>query len=118
MTSGPLQGNIDELVKTCDYAVNSGLDIVVYFGSYEMNRDKTVAFIDTAQQRWGIHFLGVYYRDEPSGKAIDGIMRLDNVYNIGNVSVSRQDITVSQTANSVMTSKTFYYSPDFKGQIT
>jgi hypothetical protein len=117
VASGPLQSNIDELTKTCDYAVNSGLDIIVYFGSYEMNRDKTAAFIDNAQQRWGSHFLGVYYGDEPSGKALDGIMRLDNVPNIGNVSVSSHDITVSQTSDAIMTSKTFLYSPDFSGQI-
>ena len=117
VASGPLQGNIDELVKTCDYAVNSGLDIIVYFGSYGTNRDKTAAFIVTAQERWGNHFLGVYYGDEPSGKALDGIMRLDNVPNIGNVSVSSHDITVSQISGSIMTSKSFLYSTDFSVQI-
>ena len=117
VASGPLQGNIDELVKTCDYAVNSGLDIIVYFGSYETNRDKTATFIDTAQERWGNHFLGIYYGDEPSGKALDGIMRLDNVPNIGNVSVSSHDITISQISGSIMTSKSFLYSTDFSGQI-
>ena len=117
VASGPLQGNIAELENTCDYAVKSGLDIIVYFGSYETNRDKTAAFIDTAQERWGSHFLGIYYGDEPSGKALDGIMRLDNVPNIGNMSVSSHDVTVSQTSNSVMTSKSFFYSPDFSGQI-
>ena len=86
--------NIDELVKTCDYAVNSGLDIIVYFGSYETNRDKTAAFIDTAQERWGSHFLGIYYGDEPSGKAIDGNMRY-NVPNLGNVSVSQDMIAIT-----------------------
>ena len=44
-------------------------------------------------------------------------MRLDNVPNVGNVSVNRNDITVSQTSDSIMTSKTFYYSSDFSGQI-
>lgn len=117
VASGPLQFNIAELEKTCDYAVKSGLDIIVYFGSYETNRDKTATFIDTAKERWGSHFLGVYYGDEPSGKALDGIMQFDNVPNLGNVSVSRGDITVSQTSDSIMTSKTFYYSPDWSGQI-
>jgi hypothetical protein len=115
--SDPLQHNISELEDTCDYAVKSGLDIIVYFGSYEMQRNTTVAFVDTAQERWGSHFLGVYYGDEPSGKALDGIMRFDNIPNIGNVSVSRHDITISQTYGSIMMSKAFYYSPDFSGQI-
>jgi hypothetical protein len=117
VASGPLQGNIAELENTCDYAFKSGLDIIVYFGSYEANRDKTTAFIDTARQRWGSHFLGIYYGDEPSGKALDGIMILDNVPNIGNVSVSSHDLTVSQTSDSILTSKSFFYSSVFSGQI-
>ncbi len=117
VASGPLQGNIDELTKTCDYAVNSGLDIIVYFGSYEMNRNKTVAFIDTAQQRWGSHFLGVYYGDEPSGKALDGSIRFDNVPGLGNVTVDHYSISVSQTYDSNMTGKSFYYSHDLVGLI-
>jgi hypothetical protein len=56
VASGPLQNNITELEHTCDYAVNSGLDIIVYFGSYEALRNITVAFIDTAKERWGDHF--------------------------------------------------------------
>ncbi len=117
VASGPLQSNTAELETTCDYAVKAGLDIIVYFGSYETNRDKTATFIDMAQERWGSHFLGVYYGDEPSGKALDGFLRFDNVPNLGNVSVSRVDITVSQISDSIMTSKTFYFSPGFSGQI-
>src|SRR5665648_916616 len=75
VASGPLQNNITELEHTCDYAVKSGLDIIVYFGSYETQRNTTIDFIDTAKERWGNHFLGIYYGDEPSGKAIDN--RLD-----------------------------------------
>jgi hypothetical protein len=82
-----------------------------------MNRNKTAAFIDTAQQRWGSHFLGVYYGDEPSGKALDGVMRLDNVPNIGNVSVSQYAVEVSQTSGSIMTSKGFIIIPPFLAKL-
>ena len=117
VSSGPLQNNLTELENTCDYAVKSGLDIIVYFGSYEMQRNTTAAFIDTAQQQWGNHFLGVYYGDEPSGKALDGLMRLDNVSNLGNVTVGQYGVTISQTSGSNMTSKSFYYNGIFLGQI-
>jgi hypothetical protein len=117
IASGPLQSNIDEMVKTCDYAVNSGLDIIVYFGSYETNRGTVVSFIDTAQKRWGSHFLGIYYGDEPSGKTLDGIIRFDNVPNLGNVTAGQYGVTISQTCGSNMTSKSFYYNADFLGQI-
>ncbi len=117
LASGPLQYNIDEMVKTCDYAVNSGLDIIVYFGSYETNRDKTASFIDLAKERWGSHFLGIYYGDEPSGKALDGIMRLDDVPNLGNVTANQYGVFISQISGSIMTGKSFYYHPEFSGQI-
>ena len=29
-----LQTHIDELIQVCDYAVNEGLDLIVYFGAY------------------------------------------------------------------------------------
>ena len=68
--SGPLQCNISELENICDYAVKSGLDIIIYFGSFESQRNITAAFTETAQQRWGTHFLGLYYGDEPGGKRL------------------------------------------------
>lgn len=115
--SGPLQSNITELENTCDYAVKSGLDIIVYFGSYEGQRNTTAAFIDTAKERWGSRFLGVYYGDEPSGKALDEIIRLDNVANLGNVTADQYGVTVSQTNGSISTDKRFY-SSIFSGQIS
>ena len=70
--SDPLQWNITELEEACDYAVNSGLDIIVYFG-YDTPKPTPTAneFINTAPERYGSHFLGVYYGDEPGGKMLD-----------------------------------------------
>jgi hypothetical protein len=112
--SNPLQYNISELEDTGDYAVNSGLDIVVYFGSYESQRNTTATFINTAQERWGSHFLGIYYGDEPSGKTLDGVVRLDNVPNLGNISKDQYGISIGQTNGSISTGKRF----DFSGQIS
>jgi hypothetical protein len=70
--SDALQWNITELEEACDYAVNSGLDIIVYFG-YDTPKPAPTAneFIKTAPERYGSHFLGVYYGDEPGGKMLD-----------------------------------------------
>ena len=110
VASGPLQNNITELENTCDYAVKSGLDIIVYFGSYEAQRNATAAFIDTAQERWGSHFLGIYYGDEPSGKALDNRLDLQNVPNLGNVTKDQLGIEVSQNVGSSWSNKYFSYS--------
>ncbi len=70
VTSGSMQKNITELETTCDYAVKSGLDVIVYFSPYETQRNTTAGFIDAAQERWNSHFLGVYNGDEPGGKCL------------------------------------------------
>ena len=114
VASGPLQNNITELEHTCDYAVKSGLDIIVYFGSYEALRNTTVAFIDTAKERWGNHFLGIYYGDEPSGKALDNRLDLQNVPNLGNVTKDQYGIEISQTVGSSWSNKYFSYSGEIE----
>ncbi len=112
--SDPLQHDISELEDTCDYAVKSGLDIIVYFGSYGSQRNTTVAFINTAQVRWGSHFLGVYYGDEPGGKTLDDIVSLNNIPNLGNITKDQYGFSISQTNGSISTSKRF----DFLGRIS
>ncbi len=123
VNSGSLQSNLDEMVKTCDYAVNSGLDIIVYFGSYESNRNKTVSFVDLAKERWGSHFLGVYYGDEPSGKAYDQsgkdnqFMRFEDVQGLGNVTANNSGIRVEQVSGSISSSVTYDVNHFYEGQI-
>jgi hypothetical protein len=75
-----LQMHLDELNQVCDYAVNNGLDIIVYFGAYHAQENAVSSFLNPAQARWGSHFLGLYYNDEPGGKMLD--LRLD----LGNIS--------------------------------
>src|SRR3972149_5140008 len=35
VASGSMQYNVTELEAACDYAVQSGLDVIAYFGAYE-----------------------------------------------------------------------------------
>ncbi len=69
--SGPMQKNSTALQETCDYAVKSGLDVIVYFTPSFAVSNTIVNFIDEEQARWGNHFLGVYYGDEPGGRMLD-----------------------------------------------
>ncbi len=90
--SGSLQDNTTELEKVCDYAVDSGLDVIVYFGSYYYQRNDTVDFARIAQARWGSHFLGIYFGDEPGGKMLDAdTVELGNITKYMNI-VSRRGI--------------------------
>jgi hypothetical protein len=79
--SNSLQWNITELEEACDYAVNSGLDIIVYFGYNSPTPNPTAnEFINTAPERYGSHFLGIYYGDEPGGKMLDSPRRITTVF--------------------------------------
>jgi parallel beta-helix repeat protein len=68
------------LNETCDYAYDAGMYLMVYFGSqlnapYEvtvLNRVQYYPFvwIMKAKERYGDHFLGAYFDDEPGGNVL------------------------------------------------
>jgi hypothetical protein len=74
-----LQTHVDELNQVCDYAVTNGLDIIVYFGAYHSQENAVSSFLGPAESRWGSHFLGLYYNDEPGGKMLDSNIELGNI---------------------------------------
>ena len=64
--------NETALNEICDYAVQADLKFMVYFDlvsriTYPWHQE----WLDTAKERWGDYFIGVYLRDEPGGKQID-----------------------------------------------
>ena len=75
--SGPISHNETETNEVCNYAVASGLNIIVYFGDLnpriltQKNLEWRSTWVSTAKERWGNHFLGVFYYDEPGGIWID-----------------------------------------------
>ena len=69
--SGPLEGNETAINEIGNYAVESGLDVVVAFGFFNPNYTWQVPWLDYAKQTWRSHFLGIYMHDEPGGTTID-----------------------------------------------
>ncbi|MCS7096288.1 MAG: hypothetical protein RMK50_04430 [Nitrososphaerota archaeon] len=75
--SGPVSYNETALTEICEYAVNAGLHLIVFFGDLDSrvlkvkNLEWRLSWIKMAKQRWGDQFLGVYYYDEPGGIFID-----------------------------------------------
>ena len=68
--SGTLQSEPEILNEICDYAVNSGLYFMVYFGNQHWNYRNN--WLLTFKDAWSGKFLGVYFGDEPGGKMLDG----------------------------------------------
>jgi len=58
------------LNEICDYAAKANLHFIVYFFSF-LSGSWQQDWLDTAEQRWGEKFLGVYLRDEPGGRQIE-----------------------------------------------
>src|SRR3990170_2999145 len=64
--------NETALNEICEYAVDAKMNIIVYFDfiSY-LGYPWLHTWLDTARERWGNKFLGIYLYDEPGGKQID-----------------------------------------------
>lgn len=69
--SGPVSINETALNEIMNYAIDSGLDVIVYFGFFNPDYPWQLPWLDYAKQQWGNHFLGVYLNDEPGGYLLD-----------------------------------------------
>ena len=72
VNSWDLSTNETALNEVCDYAAKADLNFIVFFSfvsrvAYPWHQ----TWLDTAKEKWGDNFLGVYLFDEPGGKQID-----------------------------------------------
>lgn len=72
INSYDISTNETALNEVCDYTAQAGLNFIVYFDfisriAYPWHQ----TWLDTAKDRWGDKFLGIYLRDELGGKQID-----------------------------------------------
>ncbi|PVX24952.1 MAG: hypothetical protein CW691_06050 [Candidatus Bathyarchaeum sp.] len=72
LQSGPVSKNETATNIICDYAVDAGLDVIVFFGWFDPDCPWQLPWLTYAKERWGASFLGVYLYDEPGGIQIDG----------------------------------------------
>ena len=76
LQSGPVSRNESATTEICDYAVNAGLSLIVFFGDLtpRLLSEELIwrlTWLNTTRYRWGDEFLGVYYYDEPGGIQLD-----------------------------------------------
>ncbi len=69
--TGETAHNETLLTEICDYAVDSGLDLIVFFGWLEPTQHWQFPWILDAKEKYGDKFLGIYYYDEPGGIEMD-----------------------------------------------
>jgi hypothetical protein len=77
LQSGPISMDENATTEICDYATNHGLNIIVYFGDLaprilaQKGLEWRTSFTNSAQERYGEKFLGIYYYDERGGIYLD-----------------------------------------------
>ena len=89
--------NETALNEICEYAVNAEMYFMVFFDWISHSHYPWhLTWLDTATERWGSKFLGIYLYDEPGGRLIDeGQWRGEEIFE--NVS------DYSDAANQVVT---------------
>lgn len=77
LQSGPISTNETATTEICDYATESGLNIIVYFGDLDpgilekKNLTWRTSWVSSANSRYGENFKGIYYYDERGGIYLD-----------------------------------------------
>jgi hypothetical protein len=102
LNSGLLQRDFDSVNTLGDYAVNAGMYFLPYFGIYVQATFEP--WLQTAKERWGGHFLGVYYGDEPAGKMLDDYVEYTDLATGDTITKTRYgDLYVEQTDGTKIT---------------
>jgi len=77
LQSGPISENETATTQIIDYAVDAGLNSIVYFGDLDPKilENKSLvwrqSWVENAKDRYGEKFFGVYLYDEPGGIWLD-----------------------------------------------
>lgn len=69
--SGSVSKNETALNEISQYAVDSGLSLIVYFGYLDAQNPWQLPWLVNAKEQWGNQFLGAYVDDEPIGVTLD-----------------------------------------------
>jgi hypothetical protein len=76
LQSGLLQRDFKSVDELGDYAVSAGMFFLPYFGAYV--QASFSSWLENAKERWGDHFLGIYYADEAGGKMLDDYVTFED----------------------------------------
>lgn len=100
LQSGSLQRDFKSVDELGEYAVSSGLYFLPYFGTYI--EATFSAWLETAKQRWGNRFLGVYYGDEPGGKMLDDYVEFKDTTTGDSIMKTKYGDIVVEKSNGVV----------------
>lgn len=88
LQSGPLMDQFNASEQILDYAVKSGLNVIIYYSTNGLGDNLACealeSLLSVAPTRWGSHFLGLYFNDEPGGRQLDtdSMISYGSIYSI------------------------------------
>ena len=100
LQSSNLQRDFTSVNELGDYAVSAGMYFLPYFGNFI--EATFSSWLETAKQRWGNHFLGVYYGDEPGGKMLDDYVEFKDAATGDSITKTRYGDIVVEKPNGVV----------------
>ena len=109
LQSGPLMYNVNASEEICDYAVKSGLNIIISGSTNSLGNNLNT--ILSIAEHWGKHFLGLYFNDEPAGHMLDSPYILLNDNNTSVSIAKNSEVTISfsnQSGTGLNTISTSY----------
>jgi hypothetical protein len=106
LASGSLMQNITATEQIGDYAVNAGLNIILYYGK-SGNPSTCVSLLNLAETRWGSHFLGLYYQDEPGGNMLDSSVSFNVDNSVGYNTANNENFISKDEDGTIWISKDF-----------
>ena len=106
LQSGPLMQNITATEQIGDYAINAGLNLILYYGK-SGDPSTCVSLLNLAKARWGNHFLGLYYQDEPGGNMLDSQATLNAGNSISNVTANNESTIFKGADGTISVSNSF-----------
>ena len=100
LQSGNLQRDSNAVNELGDYAVSCGMYFLPYFGNYI--ESSFSVWLDSAKERWGSHFIGVYYGDELGGKMLDDYSEYDDSLTGDSITKTRYGDIVVEKSNGIV----------------
>ncbi len=105
LASGSLMQNITATEQIGDYAINAGLNIILYYGK-SGDPSTCVSLLNLAEARWGSHFLGLYYQDEPGGNMLDSQVSINDFTKYANGTIFVEN-SFSEESNFTLVNTSF-----------
>jgi len=100
LQSGLLQRDLGSVNELGDYAVDSGMYFLPYFGNFIQSSFSV--WLESAKAKWGDHLLGIYYGDETGGKMLDDYVEYKDTATGDSITKTKYGDVVVQQNNGVI----------------